>query len=134
MQSYLRFIKQVLMQERVESGLFKTYVEHQPVERFVINTHAFHNAHLLQATLPCSIVSPVRLHEPEDRYSLHAGFAKALRVTKADQAAAKAQAEQMGDTTTSAATVLAESRPNKRTRSTMEGAEGHVIERTGTRK
>ena len=111
------------MQERVESGLFKTYIEHQPVERFVINTHAFHNAHLLRATLPRSIVSPVRLHEPGDRYSLHAGFAEALRVTKADQAAAKAQAKQMGVTTTSAATILAESRPNKRTRSTMEGAE-----------
>ena len=31
------------MQERVESGLFKTSIEHKPVEHFVINTHAFHN-------------------------------------------------------------------------------------------
>jgi hypothetical protein len=112
--------KQALMQERVESGLFKTHIEHQPVERFVINTHAFHNAHLLRATLPRSIASPVRLHE--DRYSLHTGFAEAIRVAKAGRTAAKAQAERMGDAMTPAATI-AESRPNKRMRSTMEGAE-----------
>lgn len=114
--------KQALMQERVESGLFKTYIEHQPVERFVINTHAFHNAHLLRATLPRSIVSPVCLHGPEDRYSLHRELAGALRVAKVERAAAKAQAGRMEDTTTAAA-AIAGLRPNKRMRSTTEGAE-----------
>jgi len=130
--------KQALMQERVESGLFKAYIEHKPVERFVINTHAFHNAHLLRATLPRSIISPVCLQE--DRYSLHAQCAETFRVekshravAKAQAAAAKAQAEQRGD---SAATE-AGSRPNKRKRSTMEevgdrsevqgGGRSHVI-------
>ncbi len=28
------------MQERVESGQIKTYIEHQAVERFIINTHS----------------------------------------------------------------------------------------------
>jgi len=28
------------MQERVESGLFKAFIEHQAIERFIINTHA----------------------------------------------------------------------------------------------
>jgi hypothetical protein len=73
--------KQALMQERVESGLFKTFIEHKPVERFVINTHAFHNAHLLRATLPRSIISPICLQE--DRYSLHAQCAETFRVAKA---------------------------------------------------
>lgn len=119
------------MQERVESGLFKTSIEHKPVERFVINTHAFHNAHLLRATLPRSIISPVRLQE--DRYSLHAQCAETFRIAKAHRvvakaqaAAAKAQAEQMGDTITTAATE-AGSRPNKRKRSTMKEAQNSRV-------
>ncbi|KIJ90420.1 hypothetical protein K443DRAFT_686767 [Laccaria amethystina LaAM-08-1] len=73
--------KQALMQERVELGLFKTSIEHKPIERFVINTHVFHNAHLLRATLPRSIISPVCLQE--DWYSLHAQCAETFRVAKA---------------------------------------------------
>ncbi len=49
------------MQERVESALFETHIEHQPVDRFVINTHAFHNAHLLRKTLPRHLIAPIPL-------------------------------------------------------------------------
>ena len=68
------------MQERVESGLLKTYIEHQPLERFVINTHAFHNAHLLRATLPRSLVAPILLHQ--DRQAKHIKIAANLRATQ----------------------------------------------------
>ena len=53
----------LLMQEHVESGLVTTYIEHHPVRCFVINTHAFYNAHLLRSTLPCSLVLPIPLHQ-----------------------------------------------------------------------
>ena len=59
--------QQPLMQEQVKSGLFKTYIEHKPIERFVINTHAFHNAHRLQAALECSLVVPIPFYPPEVR-------------------------------------------------------------------
>ncbi|KAF8914285.1 hypothetical protein CPB84DRAFT_1811643 [Gymnopilus junonius] len=72
--------KQPLMQERVESGLFQTYIEHQPVDRFVINTHAFHNAHLLRTTLPRSLIAPILLYE--NREAKHIEIAKDLRTTQ----------------------------------------------------
>jgi len=81
------------MQERVESGLIKTYIEHQPIEHFVINTHAFHNAHLLRATLPRSLVAPIPLHQ--DRQAKHIEIAGSLRATQeAKRTATKAQAAQ----------------------------------------
>ena len=57
--------QQPLMQERVESGLFTTYIEHKSTERFVINTHAFHNAHRLRAALKRSLVVPIPLYPLE---------------------------------------------------------------------
>jgi hypothetical protein len=82
--------KQPLMQERVESGLSQTYIEHQPIERFVVNTHAFHNAHLLRAALPRSLVAPIPLHP--DRQAKHFEIAGGLRVTQ--EARRKARATQ----------------------------------------
>ncbi|KAJ7696836.1 hypothetical protein B0H17DRAFT_1158586 [Mycena rosella] len=40
------------IQERVESDQVENYIIHKSLDRFLINTHAFHNAHLLRATLP----------------------------------------------------------------------------------
>ena len=82
--------KQPLMQERVESGLIQAYIEHKPIERFVINTNSFHNAHLLRATLPRSLVAPIPLHP--NRQSKHFEIAGGLRVTQ--EAKRKARAVQ----------------------------------------
>jgi hypothetical protein len=71
---------QPVMQEHIESGLSKTYIQRQPVERFIINTHAFHNAHLLRVTLPCSLVVPIPLHQ--DRQAKHIEIAGSLRTTQ----------------------------------------------------
>lgn len=79
------------MQERVESGLFDAFIEHKSIDCFVINTHAFHNAHLLRATLDRSLVVPVLLYAPEERKAKHAEFAQTLR---RKQAETKARAEQ----------------------------------------
>jgi hypothetical protein len=69
------------MQEHIESGLSKTYIQRQPVERFIINnTHAFHNAHLLHVTLPCSLVVPILLHQ--DQQAKHIEIAGSLRTTQ----------------------------------------------------
>ena len=68
------------MQERIKLGLIKTYIEHQASEHFVINTHAFHNAHLLRATLPRGLVAPIPLHQ--DRQVQHFEIAQGLRVVQ----------------------------------------------------
>jgi len=81
------------MQEHVESGLMKSYIEHQALECFIINTHAFHNTHLLHATLLCSLVIPIPLHQ--DRQAKHVEIAGRLRITQeAKRIAMKARAVQ----------------------------------------
>jgi hypothetical protein len=85
--------KQSLMQERVKSGLFQAYIEHQPVDRFVINTHAFHNAHLLRISLPRSLVAPILLYE--NREAKHIEIATDLRnMQEVKRTAAKVRAAQ----------------------------------------
>ncbi|KIK05963.1 hypothetical protein K443DRAFT_90306, partial [Laccaria amethystina LaAM-08-1] len=44
--------KWAVLQEHVESGITETYIEHKPLDIFLINAHSFHNAHLIQAILP----------------------------------------------------------------------------------
>ncbi|KAF6744824.1 hypothetical protein DFP72DRAFT_1176592 [Ephemerocybe angulata] len=41
--------KRALKQERIDSGKIEEFIEHQPISRYVINTHAFHNAHRLRS-------------------------------------------------------------------------------------
>ena len=65
--------KQPLMQEHVKSGLVKTYIEHQPIECFVINTHAFHNAHLPCTALPHSLVLSIPLHRDQQAKHMKLG-------------------------------------------------------------
>ena len=53
--------KRAVIQERVQTELGETesVIEHKPLDRFLINTHAFHNAHLIQAILPRDLTIPV---------------------------------------------------------------------------
>jgi hypothetical protein len=37
----------------------ENFVVHKTLDRFIINTHAFHNTHLLRATLPWNLVAPI---------------------------------------------------------------------------
>ena len=68
------------MQERIESGQIRAYIEHKPVERFVINTHAFHNAHFLRACIPRFLIAPIGLQT--DRKAKHSEIAKGLRAAQ----------------------------------------------------
>lgn len=68
------------MQERVDSGLTDKFIVHKPVERFIINTHAFHNAHLLRQVLPRTLTKPIPLFA--DRKSKHYELAGNLREIK----------------------------------------------------
>lgn len=109
------------MQERVESGLTQTYIEHRAIERFVINTHAFHNAHLLRAALPRSLVAPIPLFP--DRQAKHFEFARNLRAMQKT----KRQARLQGKAEVINAAHSTESGPNKRRRlEAEEGPDGTV--------
>lgn len=81
------------MQDRAESGQIMTFIEHQAIDRFIINTHALHNAHLLRATLPRHLVVPIPLHQ--DRRAKHNEIVENLRSTQEiKRATTKARAAQ----------------------------------------
>jgi len=67
-----------VVQERVESRVMETFIEHIPLDSFVINTHAFHNAHLIRSILPRDLTAPIPY--TADRRSHHDQIAQKLRV------------------------------------------------------
>lgn len=68
---------------------------HKPLDQFIINTNAFHNAHLLRATLPRALIQPIPLFA--DRKAKHNELAAILRDTKEARAQAKKRkAEEAG--------------------------------------
>jgi hypothetical protein len=77
----------------VESNKSEHFLVHNNLDRFIINSHAFHNAHLLQATLPRDLIAPIPLFE--DRRAKHDVLASEFRDmldgkrTKRAEAAAK---------------------------------------------
>jgi hypothetical protein len=109
------------MQERVESGLTKSCIEHQPVERFVINTHGFHNAHLLRTAVPRSLIAPIPFFL--DRWTKHVEIAVGLRATQdVKRTAAKARAVQKKRDAVDVPDKIGPV-PNKRARLEMERAD-----------
>ncbi|KAJ2922664.1 hypothetical protein H1R20_g14407, partial [Candolleomyces eurysporus] len=73
--------KRALKQERIDSGKIEAFIEHQPIERFVINTHAFHNAHRLRSVVALrDHLKPKPLYP--DRVQHHREAASVLRESK----------------------------------------------------
>ncbi|KAJ7731957.1 hypothetical protein B0H14DRAFT_3616062 [Mycena olivaceomarginata] len=68
-----------VMQERVESDNTEHFIVHTPLDRFIINTHSFHNPHLVRATVSRDLWAPVALFE--DRRAKHDEFSARLRET-----------------------------------------------------
>ncbi|KAJ6610918.1 hypothetical protein B0H10DRAFT_2165978 [Mycena sp. CBHHK59/15] len=61
-----------VMQERVESDKTEHFIVHAPLDCFIINTHSFHNPHLVRATVSRDLWAPVALFE--DRRAKHDEF------------------------------------------------------------
>ncbi|KAJ7631797.1 hypothetical protein B0H17DRAFT_866673, partial [Mycena rosella] len=66
------------MQERVQSDQTENYIIHNNLDRF-LNTHTFHNTHLLRATLPRDLVAPIPLFT--ERQAKHDELAAQLHET-----------------------------------------------------
>ncbi|KAJ6560702.1 hypothetical protein B0H10DRAFT_1845560, partial [Mycena sp. CBHHK59/15] len=68
------------IQERVESDQTENFIVHNSLDRYIINSHAFHNAHLLHATLPQDLLAPIPLFD--DRRVKHNKLAATLRAKR----------------------------------------------------
>jgi hypothetical protein len=77
------------MQEHVESDQIEKYIIHQPLNRFFINMHTFHNSHLLRTTLPRDLVAPILLFS--EQQEKHCELAANLREKQASRKAAAAK-------------------------------------------
>lgn len=100
-----------LAQERVNSSLTESFMVHKPEERYLINTHAFHNAHLIRAALPRDLTALIP-HAP-DRIAYHAMIAMNLRQNqdaKRAKTAATAATKKAAEKTRSAGPKLAKRR------------------------
>ncbi|CAD6565496.1 MAG: hypothetical protein TREMPRED_001405 [Tremellales sp. Tagirdzhanova-0007] len=79
-----------IMQERHETIIEQSVLEHREDHHFVINTHGMHNAHLVRAALEPQLVRPHALHA--DRVAFHGARAIVMmkqQESKREQAKAK---------------------------------------------
>ncbi|KAJ7126361.1 hypothetical protein C8R46DRAFT_1146707 [Mycena filopes] len=113
------------IQERVESDQIENFVVHKPLDRFFINSHAFHNAHLLRATLPRDLLAPIPLFP--DRQEQHHELAAKLRAAHISQAAKRAEKKRKRLEQDSGADTDAdelETRPRKKSKRTTAPRQG----------
>ncbi|KAJ7197752.1 hypothetical protein GGX14DRAFT_573901 [Mycena pura] len=119
-------------QERELTNISEAAIEHKGPDIFIINTSAFHNAHLLRRTLPRELTKPIPFDDEAAREREHHRHAATLRDTtkkkrkereseasrKAkDAAAAKLEAERLANEAAEAARrVEDEERPTQRAR------------------
>ncbi|KAL6301131.1 hypothetical protein BKA93DRAFT_701737, partial [Sparassis latifolia] len=69
-----------ILQEREVTGRVTRTIFHNEDSRFIINTHALHNSHLLRRCLPCALTAPRPLIE--NRVKWHAELASGVRINR----------------------------------------------------
>ncbi|KAF8153401.1 hypothetical protein B0H34DRAFT_754825 [Crassisporium funariophilum] len=69
-----------VMQERTASRTAEKFIVHNEAARYILNTHALHNAHLIRAALPRDLTVP--LPYALDRTAYHHGLAQELRLSQ----------------------------------------------------
>ncbi|KAJ7583762.1 hypothetical protein C8J56DRAFT_893430 [Mycena floridula] len=78
-----------VIQERTATSRQEQFIEHQPLQQFIINTTALHNSHLLRRTLPRNLIQPIPLIPEDDRLSFHNEQAAILRTSRMNKAQAR---------------------------------------------
>ncbi|KAJ7593645.1 hypothetical protein C8J56DRAFT_1043447 [Mycena floridula] len=75
-----------VVQERKETTRQESFIEHKPLQRYIINMTALHNAHLLRRTLPRELAKPIALRSDAERRIFHDQQATILRATRTKKA------------------------------------------------
>ena len=98
------------VQECVESEVTEEFIIHEPVHQYIVNTHAFHNAHLLREVVPQELIAPVLLFENHElkhhelAAELCSSQADRREHLKAGREVKKAAAAEQADSSSGAAT------------------------------
>ncbi|KAJ7083339.1 hypothetical protein B0H15DRAFT_785013 [Mycena belliarum] len=82
-----------VFQERILTSRTEMITKHSAEQRFILNLHALHNAHLIRGVLPRSLTAPIPYLQ--DRIASHSRFAAQLRLSgpaKRAETRAKTQA------------------------------------------
>lgn len=79
-------------QERTLTEIEDPFVEHNDDERYIVNTHALHNAALIRKFLPRHLIAPVPYIDPAVRDSEHRKMAASLRSMHAERRTKEAAA------------------------------------------
>ncbi|THV05527.1 hypothetical protein K435DRAFT_892109 [Dendrothele bispora CBS 962.96] len=74
-----------VMQERMQTTKHKACIAHVDDERYLLNMHALHNAHLIREALPRHLVAPVPLKS--DRIEFHKQLSASLQVSGVEKRA-----------------------------------------------
>ncbi|KAL0570869.1 hypothetical protein V5O48_011094 [Marasmius crinis-equi] len=72
-------------QERQDSQIMESFIEHKPLNRYLVNLHSFHNGHLIREVLPRELVRPYPFYG--DRKEHHLKCAQELRKNQGKRAA-----------------------------------------------
>lgn len=82
------------IQERQATERTTPQLIHSDDDRFILNMHAMHNAHLIRRILPRELTAPVPVIPVTDRAEKHSAFAEQLRLTNGKKrSATKEKAE-----------------------------------------
>lgn len=76
-----------LIQERAETSITNSHIEHRDLESHIINLHSLHNPHLLREALPRSVWAPQHVIDPADQEARHAVIAEQLHSTQSEKRA-----------------------------------------------
>lgn len=79
----------LVRQEREESGVTESFIEHNELDRFIVNTHAFHNSHLLRSVLPRNLTAPISYSQT--RVADHLAIANKLQESQCTKRAKTAE-------------------------------------------
>ncbi|KAJ3560563.1 hypothetical protein NP233_g10753 [Leucocoprinus birnbaumii] len=65
-----------IRQERADTGATRGIIVHAPIEQYIINTHSFHNAHLVHKAVSHHLIAPIPRYS--DRSNHHREMAQIL--------------------------------------------------------
>ena len=76
-----------VIQERAETNIMSSHIEHKDLELHIINLHSLHNPHLLWEALPRSVWAPLHIINAAEHEERHKEIAGQLHASQTEKQA-----------------------------------------------